>query len=249
MKAIITDLDRTLLHSDKSVSARTLEALRRCREEGMLLLAASARALRDLQGYHAQIGFDAITATNGAVVLLPEGLVETGIPRESGESILAALGRFPEVTLSIEAGSGLYSNRDIPAWKPTVYEGFPGLPDDTILYKILASSRRNELYEGLSGVLTEDVYHTIADGSLVQIMSTRATKWSGICKMLACFGVSPAEAVYFGDDNDDIEPLKKCGLGVAVANAIPAVLAAAEYVTVSNDEDGVAAFIETHVLR
>lgn len=249
MKAIITDLDRTLLYSDKSISDRTLEVLHRCREQGMLLLAASARALRDLQRYHAQIGFDAITATNGAVVLLPDGLVETGIPRESGESILAALGQFPEVTLSLEVGSGLYANRDIPAWKPTVYDGFPKLPDDTILYKILASSQRKELYEGLSGALNGDVYHTIADGNLVQIMSVRATKWSGICKMLARFGVSPAEAVYFGDDNDDIEPLQKCGMGVAVANAIPAVLAAAAYVTSSNDEDGVAAFIETHFLK
>ena len=62
MKAIITDLDRTLLRTDKTVSAYTLSVLKRCREKGMLLLVASARPLRTIAPYHAQIGFDAINS-------------------------------------------------------------------------------------------------------------------------------------------------------------------------------------------
>ena len=117
-----------------------------------------------------------------------------------------------------------------------------------MLYKILASSKERPLYEGVEGILTEDAYYTIATNDLVQIMSREATKWSGIQKMLAWFGIAPEETVFFGDDNDDIEPIQKCGLGVAVANAIPAVLQIADRVTGSNDEDGVARFIENSIL-
>ena len=67
--------------------------------------------------------------------------------------------------------------------------------------------------------------------------------------MLGCFGISPDDAVYFGDDNDDIEPIRNCGLGVAVSNAIPAVLEAADRIADSNDSDGVARFIERNILR
>ena len=248
MKAVITDLDRTLLRSDKSISPYTLDVLRRCRQKGMRIMAASARALRDLKVYDDLIGFDAITATNGAVVSLPQSLCETGIPRSCGEKLLAALVQFPDAVISIEAGSGLYSSRDIPAWKPTVYTGFPALPDDTILYKILVSSENGLLHQSIADILTPEVYHTIADGKLIQIMSTEATKWSGIQKMLDCFAIDPADAIYFGDDNDDILPLQKCGMGVAVSNAIPAVRKAADCLTDTNDADGVAAFLEDHFL-
>ncbi len=44
-------------------------------------------------------------------------------------------------------------------------------------------------------------------------MSNEATKWNGIKQMLSHFGVSPSETVYFGDDNDDIEPMVRFILG------------------------------------
>ena len=79
-------------------------------------------------------------------------------------------------------------------------------------------------------------------------MSKEATKWNGIKQMLAHFNISPSDAVYFGDDNDDIEPIKNCGLGVAVSNAIPSVLDVADRIIDSNDMDGVAKFIEENLL-
>ena len=67
-------------------------------------------------------------------------------------------------------------------------------------------------------------------------------------QMLSHFNISPCDDVYFGDDNDDIEPIKNCGLGVAVSNAIPSVLDVADRVIDSNDMDGVAKFIEENIL-
>lgn len=248
MKAIITDLDRTLLHTDKSVSEHTITVLKKCHDHGILIMAASARPFRDILVYHDLIRFDAITATNGAVVSLPQNIVEIGISCESGEKILSAILDYPDVFLSIETSKGLYSNREIPVWDPVVWNKFPALPEDIILYKILASSQQKPLYEGIETTLTDDVYHTISNNNLIQIMSTEATKWNGIRQMLSHFDVSPCDAVYFGDDNDDIEPITNCGLGVAVSNAIPSVLDAADRIIDSNDMDGIARFIEENIL-
>lgn len=148
----------------------------------------------------------------------------------------------------METSNGLYSNREIPKWTPIVYDKFPTLPENIILYKILASSRHKPLYDGIENNLTDDVYHTIANGDLVQIMSKEATKWNGIKQMISYFKISPSDAVYFGDDNDDIEHIKKCGLGVAVSNAIPSVLNVSDKIAKSNDFDGVAMFIEKNIL-
>lgn len=248
MKAVITDLDRTLLHTDKSLSEYTVSVLKKCREKGILIMAASARAIRDIRIYDQLLHFDAVTAINGAIVSLPQKTLEFGISRNSGESNLSAIMNFPDVFLSIETSGGLYSNRDIPAWEPIIYDQFPALPKNVILYKILASSKQKPLYAGIEAVLTDDVYHTIANNELIQIMSNEASKWNGIKHMLSHFGVSPGDAVYFGDDNDDLEAIKNCGVGIAVSNAIPAALAAADHIIDSNDADGVAKFIEANLL-
>ena len=249
MKAIICDLDRTLLHTDKSISSYTAEVFKKCRERGMLIMAASARPMRAIIPYNDIIPFDSICATNGAVISLPSGTLEVSFSTESGEAIISKLLEFPDVFLSVETSKGLYSNRDIPIWNPIIYEKFPSLPEDIVLYKILASSKESSLYEHIESTLTDDVYHTIADKVLIQIMSKNATKWNGVCKMLEYYSISPSEAVYFGDDNDDIEPINNCGIGVAVANAIPAVLDVADKITDGNDEDGVAHFLEKHILE
>ena len=91
-------------------------------------------------------------------------------------------------------------------------------------------------------------YCTVANDNLVQIMNRKATKWNGIQLMLQACNIAPEQAVYFGDDNDDIESLKQCGTGVAVVNAIDAVKEAADVVVESNDEDGVAKWIERSIL-
>ncbi len=61
-------------------------------------------------------------------------------------------------------------------------------------------------------------------------------------------GIAPEEAVYFGDDQDDAESMQICGLGVAVDNAIPEVKAVADDIAECNDADGVAKWIEAHLL-
>ena len=67
--------------------------------------------------------------------------------------------------------------------------------------------------------------------------------------MLELSKTTPLETVYFGDDHDDIEPIKMCGMGVAVSNAIDEVKDVADAIAGNNDEDGVAKFIERKILE
>lgn len=248
MKAIITDLDRTLLRMDKSISKYTCAVLKKCRDRGILLMAATARPERAILTYQQQIGFDAVTTLNGARIILPGGVLENGIVPHSVEDILKKVTAIPNVTLSMETGDGIYANVSIPEWNAIVFEGFPALPTESIIYKILLSSEKNTIQPEVEKALTPDTYMTVAEGKLIQIMSTAATKWNGIKAMLKSAGLDEREVVYFGDDNDDIEPIKNCGVGVAVSNAIREVLTIADFVTESNDMDGVARYIEKNLL-
>ncbi len=249
MKAIITDLDRTLLRTDKTLSGRTVRVLRRCHEAGLPLMVATARPERTLGAYLSQVPFDAITTLNGARVLLPSGAEVRPIPHGSVSVLLERLSAFPGAVISMETEKGILSNRPIPEWDATVCDPLLPPPDGTAVYKLLVSSPDRPFPGPLASVLTPDTYHTLANGSLLQIMSRRATKWQGILTMLRAFGLAPKDAVYFGDDQDDLEPIRLCGTGIAVANALEEVRQAADAVTGSNDEDGVADYLETVLLR
>jgi len=248
MKAVITDLDGTLLRTDKTLSVYTLDVMRKCHDKGIAVMAATARPERSILTYQKQIGFDAVTTMNGARVLLPDKVIENGISHISAKHILSKLITIPGALISVETSEGIYSNVEIPEWESTCFGGFPELPTQGTLFKILISSQSSGAYRQIGSALTDDTYYTVANNELVQIMSRKATKWNGIKSMLRAFHISHTDAVYFGDDNDDIEPVQMCGTGVAVSNAIKAVLDKAEHITDSNDEDGVARFIDMNFL-
>ena len=202
MKAIITDLDRTLLRTDKSVSEYTCTILKKCHDRGMLLMAATARPERAILTYQEQIGFDAITTLNGARIILSDGVIENGIAPHSAESILKKVTGIPNVTLSMETGEGIYANVAIPEWNAIVFDRFPALPTESIIYKVLLSSGGNAIQPDVEKALTPNTYMTVAEGKLIQIMSTAATKWNGVRAMLKTVGVDQKDVVVSMYHND-----------------------------------------------
>ena len=94
--------------------------------------------------------------------------------------------------------------------------------------------------------LEKDAYFTVAEGWLFQIMSTSAKKWNGVQLVLEKEGIDRSEAMYFGDDHDDVESIRNIGFGVAMGNAIDEVKAVADEITATNEEDGVAQVIEKY---
>ena len=81
----------------------------------------------------------------------------------------------------------------------------------------------------------------------IEINSARSTKGRALESLCALLGVDPADSLAFGDGTNDISLLRAAGCGVAMANAEPAVKAAADRVTLSNDESGVAAVLEEYL--
>ncbi len=82
----------------------------------------------------------------------------------------------------------------------------------------------------------------------LEITDRKATKGQTLRWFAEQTDVKREEIIAFGDGHNDLDMIKYAGLGVAVANARPAVLQAADLVTASNSEDGVAEVIEKHVL-
>lgn len=250
IKAVITDLDRTLLRTDKSVSEQTISVLKSAQENGIKVMFATARPRRAITLYEELIHPDSVSTLNGARTFTNLSSIEYGIPIESVRKMLSGFLQIPGCVISMETVKGIYANVDIPEWAPVVTSDLSEvLVECGTVFKILVNNAEKDLNQYINSIITDDSYFTVAVGTLFQIMSRRATKLNGVKSMLENFGILPEEAVYFGDDNDDVEPLKWCGFSVAVKNAIPKAACAARELTASNDEDGVALWLEKNLIE
>lgn len=247
-KAIITDLDRTLLRDDKSVSEYTVNTMLECKKKGILLVAATARPGRTIRKYDDRIGFDAAVTLNGAVVSFGNSEEKAFVDRNDVEHILKELSLLGDCVISLETTKGFYSNVDIPEWSPIVYENLLCVPALDEVLKILVSSQKHDLKNVLEKCMGRNEYYSIANGNLFQIMSTGATKWRGIERILKAYKIDAEDIIYFGDDYDDIEPIQKSGIGIAVSNSIDEVKEIADCIVDTNENDGVAGYINEKVL-
>ena len=252
VKMIVTDLDRTLLCSDKTISDYSSVVLKRCRERGIKIVFATARPKRTVNQFMNDIPADALIVHNGAVIYADEKLLGNhGIESDIKDNILLSLSKdFPDATLSVEIDDVLYANFDVSTvWKYTsaVRSNFTDLPSKAA-DKIIVGVSSVEDMECFSKYLTDDLYIEMSDGKLGLIMSRKATKWEAVKIVADHFNISTNEVATFGDDYNDISMIRECGVGVAVANAIDEVKAVANYFCDTNDNDGVAKWIEENIL-
>ena len=85
-------------------------------------------------------------------------------------------------------------------------------------------------------------------GHILEVVAPDSGKWPALRQIAADASIEPHEIAAIGDDNNDVEMLRNVGLGIAMGNAVPAALEAAEHIAPSNEEDGAAAAIERWVL-
>lgn len=243
---IVTDLDRTLLRTDKSISDYTADVLNRCRKCGIMVVFATARYMRQVKDFTLKIPVDAVIAINGAIIYVDDEIViEHIIPENTKHQILRDLNNAG-IKIAAEAANVVYTNRHTPdddriAWDftyevPIAINRISIRHNDPEQVMLIA-----EKYDDLR------VYSNSGD-TLFDIDPAEADKSKGVYKLSEIFGIPLSEIAAFGDDFNDIDMLKECGIGVAVANACEEAKSAADYVSVSNDEDGVARWLEKNIM-
>jgi 5-amino-6-(5-phospho-D-ribitylamino)uracil phosphatase len=91
--------------------------------------------------------------------------------------------------------------------------------------------------------------NTNDEGAFLEIMSPGSSKWRALSRLIDMEGLSSEQVICIGDEVNDLEMIGHAGLGVAMGNAVPAVKAVADYITRSNEEDGVAYVVEQFLLK
>ncbi|MEX1020160.1 MAG: HAD family hydrolase [Litorilinea sp.] len=242
------DMDDTLLRTDKSISPATLDALLAWLDAGRRLVIATGRPPRRIVDslppalqHVPWVAYNgAIAGENGAVVL------EDYLAVAHTHTVLDLLFEtIPGLVLGLEIDDVIYFNQPLENIVGEVVEDLKTIatrPAAKILFRLddFAPMRAVEprLPAGTRIILSEK-YH------LVQIMSASADKATALAHLATRWGLDMSHMVAFGDDTNDVGMVAEAGLGVAVENAVAEVLAVADYVTHSNNDDGVAAVLQT----
>ena len=253
VKMIVTDLDGTLLRSDKTVSSYTESIFRRCCHEGIKIVFATARPIRAVNDLCLKIEKDAAAYHNGAVIEIENTVCgNIGIdPVIAKNLLITANSKFRDMTISVEIEDVLYSNRDVSNIWPgysAALTNFTDLPDKQA-DKIIFCTSDSLVIEEINKLLVYELYSEITENQILCVMNKNARKYTAIGEIAEHFDLSVSDTVVFGDDFNDVEMIRCCGTGVAVSNAIDEVKSAADYICDSNDNDGAAKWLEENVLR
>jgi Cof subfamily protein (haloacid dehalogenase superfamily) len=264
---VASDLDGTLLHSDNTVSARTRTALKAATEAGLLVAFVTGRPPRWLHEVADGTGHTGVAvAANGALLYDLETetiLTAHALQPEALASIAAQLrAAFPATVFAAEYGEAFGAEPGyVHDWEINPRADSRGRPLPPPLVapleevlsrpavKLLAKDRGADVDEFLGTVDRllagrATVTHSSRMG-LLEIAAPGVTKATGLAQIAAEHGITPDEIVAVGDMPNDIPMLQWAGRSYAVANAHPAVQAAADAVIGSNDDDAVADLIES----
>lgn len=254
---VATDLDGTLVRTDGTIDPRTRRALRAAERSGAMVVFVSGRPPRWMSPLAGLVDHNTVAiCANGALVydlrterLLAGHLLDVPVLLDVAGRLQTVL---PELTFAAEYGM------DFATEPGYVHQWDVGLPDvrigpwrqilDRPAAKLLAHHptlhpdvlvrRAAEAVRGLAVVTCSSTF------GLLEISAPGVSKATTLAELAAGQGIAPAEVLAFGDMPNDLPMLDWAGRSVAVANAHPDVLAAADEVTASNDRFGVALVLE-----
>jgi Cof subfamily protein (haloacid dehalogenase superfamily) len=242
---IVTDLDETLLRSDKTVSPRTMAALQRLRQTGIKIVYASARGVSSNALPGSDL-FDGRVNNNGAQGFAGDELVYCRLmPADSYRALAQALDEA-EIKSGVTLDTMAYMNHQ-PIWDYYSQYKVTKLGELTVdSPKIWALIEKPGDLDVVKANINDDLSFFPAHDGFAMIMHKDASKSKGVAALAAHWGISPDEIMAFGDDVNDIDLLTYAGAGVAMGNALEAVKAAASHICGTNDEDGIALFLEEY---
>ena len=270
VKLLALDLDGTLLNSKKELTPRTRDALYAAAEAGVEIVPTTGRFFIGMPEVIQKLPFLHYAITiNGAQVydIRRQKAVSTAeIPLEAALRVLEYLDGFPVIydcyqdswgwmTRAMQENAAAfvpfdYALRMVRALRTPVDElkaylrernrGVQKLqlftPDDAL---------RRQLFKDLTARFgTLNVSTSMPCN--IEINDAHANKGEAIASLAVYLGLPMAATMAIGDGLNDRSMIQMTGLGVAMANACPEILALADEVTASCDEDGAALAIERH---
>lgn len=273
IKMIGLDLDGTLLDSNKVFTDYSRQVIAEAIRQGVIVLPATGRPAsgipKEVMGFP---GIRYALTSNGARVLDMQEekvLYERLIPYEAGEKLLDILQKYDALLETYYGGIG-YANKEdlkvVERYMPSVpmrnyilntrrpvedvcrmyYR--EGRPADKIQALFASQEERRAAFAEVKEKVPEITACGALDNNL-EANSKEAQKGIALIKLGEILGISREEIMACGDGSNDAGMVRDAGFGVAMANAVDEVKEVADYVTLSNDEDGAAKAIEKYVLK
>jgi Cof subfamily protein (haloacid dehalogenase superfamily) len=257
VRLVASDLDGTLLLPDRTLSVRTIRALREIVDAGIVLVLVTARPPRTVRPLARELQAKGLAiCCNGALIydLDGEAIVEHWPcpPDVVKDLVLRLREAAPGVHFAVELGEQFGCEPGYRAWNPVVWREAPVVEDVLDLCELPVTKmlvrhpevERDTLIELIRSLVGESIGATHSGAPFVEVSAAGVHKAWALEWLAGSLGVDRRDVVAFGDMPNDLAMLRWAGRGVAVANAHADVLAAADEVTLSHAEDGVAATLE-----
>ncbi|MBB3936903.1 Cof-type HAD-IIB family hydrolase [Aureimonas phyllosphaerae] len=258
IRLVICDIDGTIVRDDKTLSDATVAAVARAREAGIAVTLISARPASGLGRIVGDLGIEgAVGAFNGGTLFEAGGdVIEAhrlapGDARRAVEALDGAgvpVWVFADGLWLARSEDALHGDRERKAAQldPTIVQDFSPWFDRTD--KVVGVSDDHPLVERMEreigDLLGETANVVRSQLYFLDVTAKVANKGDGAAFLAKAHGVPLEETAAVGDMPNDIPMLRRAGLGVAMGQGSEAVRRAAGYVTASNEEDGVAKFLD-----
>lgn len=271
IKLVALDLDGTLLDSKKHLSARNRRALEACVEKGIYVVPATGRTVLGIpEELKAMPGIRyAITLNGGVLIDMAKNRVidERKLDCQATLEILEVVSGFHVMYDAYIEGMGISESRfydhldeynipeEIQKLVRITRTVVPNIEDhirqsDVPVEKINLYCSSLKDRETIRTLLAErkDIIISSSLENNLEINALGATKGQGIRRLADHLGLGIEETMACGDGENDLTMIQMAGIGVAMANGEEALKTLADYVTATNDEDGVAQAIERFAL-
>jgi len=252
-KLLLFDLDDTLLTSKKTISLCTSAAIKACKEKGMLIgyITARARPFRGEAFFIDNLPCDFIAYYNGAEICAGDKTIESNlIPYKDAISIIQKLSEaYPKTAIGVYLEPWSYMRGEI--WNIDTGEkqkcSLFDLPHYDVQRMRIVFDADDDIQ--LNDYLTEEAVSFLTSDGTAIIINKNAVKERALKKASEWFQIPLCDIIAFGDDVNDIAMLKMAGTGVAMGNAADSVKAAADYITESNDDEGICNWINNNLFH
>ncbi len=270
-RMIAIDLDGTLLSPDGQVSERTKFAVRRVLDAGLLVCFATGRSwtesrlvLDAIEHYPTAVfSGGAMVVDTHQQVVLHQMKMEPALAA-AVSSVMESAGHAPLALQDVSAadvdyliGQVVEMHADSKAWLKTMNNRFATVPsmalhshEHTVRVGTVGSmDEMAELQQRLVSIFGDRILcHSLEIPSksiaVLEVFDPAVNKWQGILLAAERHGVSADQIIAIGDDMNDLPMIENAGLGVAMGNARPEVLAIADLIVGSNADDGLAELLD-----